>query len=64
MFSREEIIREHEEAAGYHWAILEYWDEHPDEKTTISLVYGEPMWHRWWYQLHIDTADYIRGEGG
>lgn len=56
----EHWIDEHEMAAGYHYAILDYMEEHPEERGKIAVVYGNENWHDHWYWIHDFTSTYIK----
>lgn len=53
-------IDEHEMAAGYHYAILNYMEENPKERDAVADKYGDEGWHELWFWVHDGTAEYLR----
>jgi len=58
--TKKEVAEDHEAAAGYHYAILDYIEEHPNERDEVVKIYGDEEWHKHWYEVHLDAVYWIR----
>ena len=56
--TREEVASEEEIAAGIHYAVLVYYEEHPEERDSLVPIYGDEEWNQFWYQKHSEAAWY------
>lgn len=58
--TREEVADEEERAAGIHYSLLVYYEEHPEERDELVPIYGDEEWNWHWYQKHSEAAYFIR----